>query len=103
MYEYLILMLVFVILPLAILWIIKWKTIKKYKLTFILASIGAIIFGFPWDYVSIKSGIWQFTNSKILNIWFLGLPIEEWFFFIFVTLLFATITALLWEKYGVKE
>ncbi len=68
-----------------------------------MAIIGGIIFGLPWDYLSIKEGIWNFSNERIVGVWLLGLPIEEWLFFIFVTLLFSTITLVLWSKYGVDE
>lgn len=100
MWEYAIWLLIFVILPLVILWIIRFKDLKKYKIVFFLAPIGSIIFSLPWDYIAIKEKIWLFTEPHIFGIWLLGLPIEEWLFIIFVTLLFSTVTTLLWEKFG---
>lgn len=102
MYEYLLWLLIFVILPLTILWIVKFGELKKYKIVFMLAPIGSAIFSIPWDYIAIKEKIWYFKEPHILGIWLLGLPIEEWFFIIFVTLLFSTITVLLWNRYGVR-
>jgi lycopene cyclase domain-containing protein len=102
MYEYLLWLLIFVFSPLVILWIIRFKDLRQYKIIFFLAPIGSIIFSFPWDYVAIKERIWYFTEPHIVGIWLLGLPIEEWLFIIFVTLLFSTATILLYKKYGIK-
>jgi len=68
-----------------------------------MTIIGGIIFGAPWDYIATKNKIWIFSADKIVGIWVLGLPIEEWLFFIFVTLLFTIITLVLWNRYGVDE
>jgi lycopene cyclase domain-containing protein len=103
MYEYPFWLLIFVILPLAILWIFKHKNLMRYKLSLISCIIGSIIFSFPWDYIVIKKKIWYFTDPHIFGTWFLSLPVEEWIFIIFITLLFSSITILLWEKYGVRK
>lgn len=103
MFEYLSLLFIFTIIPLVILWAWKFKLLYQYIPVFFLAVIGAIIFGMPWDYISIKNNLWTFTPSKIIGVWFFGLPLEEWLFFIFVTSLFTTITLLLWKKYGVEN
>lgn len=102
MYEYPLWLLIFVVLPLAVLWIIKYRCLKEYKIVFFLAPIGSIIFSFPWDLIAINEKIWYFEEPHIFGINLLGLPIEEWFFIVFITLLFASITVLLWEKCGVK-
>jgi lycopene cyclase domain-containing protein len=102
MYEYLIWLLIFVILPFIILWIWKFRDLIKYKKVFFLATIGSLIFSIPWDVISVRENIWYFRKPHILGIWLFGLPIEEYLFIIFVTLLFSSITILLWEKLGVK-
>lgn len=102
MYEYLLWLLIFALLPLVILWIIKFRDLMKYKLVFFLAPIGSLIFSVPWDIIAVKEGIWFYKDSNIIGIWLFGLPIEEYIFIIFVTLLFAIITVLLWKKIGVK-
>ncbi len=103
MYEYPLWLLISVISPLVLLWIFRFNLLIKYKEALILAPIGSLIFSVLWDYIAIKEKIWYFTESHIFGIWFLGLPVEEWIFIIFVTLLFSSITVLLWEKYGVKK
>ena len=103
MYEYLLVLLIFCILPVLILFFLNWKTLFKHRKVLILSIIGGVLFGMPWDYISTKNKIWIFSTERIVNVWILGLPIEEWLFFIFVTLLFTTTTILLWNKYGVDE
>lgn len=98
MYSYLLWFLIFVALPILFLWVWKGSTLKKYKRVFIFAEAGAIIFFFPWDYISIRERIWYFNTPHILGIWILGLPLEEWFFLIFETLLFTSVILLIWEK-----
>ncbi len=103
MYTYLLVLLIFCALPIVILFFIKGKTLYKYKSVLFLAIIGGIIFGAPWDYISTKNEIWTFSTERIIGIWILGLPLEEWLFFVLVTLLFSSITLVLWDKYGVDE
>lgn len=102
MYEYLIWLLIFVILPLIILWIWKFRDLAKYKKVFFLAPVGSLIFSIPWDIIAVRENIWYFREPHILGIWLFGLSIEEYLFIIFVTLLFSSITVLLWKRLGVK-
>ena len=95
-------LLIFTISPLMILWIWKFKYLTKYKIVFFLAPIGSLIFSIPWDIISVKENIWYFTEPHILGIYILWLPIEEWFFIILVTLVFSSVTVVLWKKFGVK-
>ncbi len=101
-YSYLIWLLLFVVLPLVVLWILHFKTLKKYSKVLFYAVIGALIFSYPWDYTAIKENIWYFTKPQIVGVLLLGIPVEEWFFIIFVTLLFSTTTILLWKKFDNK-
>ncbi len=99
MYEYPLWLLVFVIVPLIFLFV-RFKELKRYKLTFLFAVIGSTIFSLPWDYIAINEKIWYFTEPHIFGFWLLGLPIEEWIFIVFVTLLFSAITIIIYKKYG---
>lgn len=102
MLTYPIWLFVFVFLPLILLWILKYKDLIKYKRVFFLALIGSSIFSIPWDIISVKESIWYFKEENILGIWLFELPIEEYIFIVMVTLFFASITVLLWKKFGVK-
>ena len=102
MYEYPIWLLLFVFLPLTILWILKFKVLKKYKKVFFLVLLISIIFSYPWNYIALKEKIWYFTESNVIGLGLFGLPIEEWSYTVFTILLISSIAILLWEKYGVK-
>ena len=52
---------------------------------FILFIIGVI-----WDQISVRLGIWSFSEDKIIGNLF-GIPIEEYIFMIFVPLLVITV------------
>ena len=103
MYEYLLWLLIFIIFPLVVLCILRFKVLKKYKSAHVFVVVGSILCSAPWDYVSIKMGIWHFTEPQIIGVWLLGLPLEEWFFIIFVSLFYCTGTVLFINRYGVKE
>ena len=83
-FEYISLMLVFAIIPSLILLYIFRKSINFKVLgiaLFILFIIGVI-----WDQISVRFGIWSFSQEKIIGNLF-GIPIEEYIFIIFVPLL----------------
>jgi len=88
MYYYILLITIFAVIPSLILLIILRDRIKLKNLAislFILFIIGVI-----WDQISVRLGIWSFSNEKIIGNLF-GIPIEEYIFFIFVPLLVITI------------
>jgi lycopene cyclase domain-containing protein len=88
MYYYILLMTIFAVIPSLILLIILKDRIKLKNLAislFILFIIGVF-----WDQISVRLGIWSFSNENIIGNLF-GIPIEEYIFFIFVPLLVITI------------
>jgi len=92
MYEYIVLMLIFAIIPSVILLIYLKDRINFKRL--LLALFILFIIGFIWDQLSVKLGIWDFTQDKIIgNV--LGIPIEEYIFFIFVPLLVIMVYTLI--------
>ena len=85
-------MLVFAIIPSLILLYLLRDRIKLKNLAvalFILFIVGII-----WDQVSVRLGIWSFSQDKILGNLF-GVPIEEYLFIIFVPLFVITIYTLI--------
>ena len=55
---------------------------------FILFVLGVI-----WDQISVRLGLWSFSDDKIIGNLF-GIPIEEYIFIIFVPLLAITVYTL---------
>lgn len=97
MFEYLIWLCIFVWLPTILLWIKFYRILIPLKRVFLYAIIGSLVIAGVWDYIAIKENIWYFPEGRILKLWILGLPIEEWFFIIFVTLFISTITVIFFK------
>jgi len=94
MYEYILLMIVFAIVPsLTLLYFLRRKI--KFRNLFI-ALIILFIIGVIWDQISVRMGIWSFSQDKTVGNIF-GMPIEEYIFMIFVPLLVITIYTLINE------
>jgi len=92
MYYYIILMTVFAIIPSIILLYILRNSINLKNLgisLFILFIIGVL-----WDQISVRMGIWSFSEEKTIGNLF-GIPIEEYIFFFFVPLLVITVYTLI--------
>jgi lycopene cyclase domain-containing protein len=94
-------LILFVLAPLVIVWVAQRTILRRYGLAFFACLIGAVAFSFPWDLIAIRERIWYFESPYISGVWLLGLPVEEWCFIVLVTLLFSSVTVILWEKYGV--
>jgi lycopene cyclase domain-containing protein len=91
-YTYIGLMLIFAIIPSIILLYYLRDRINQKNLglsLFILFIIGVI-----WDQISVRMGIWSFSQDKIVGNLF-GIPIEEYLFIIFVPLLTITVYTLI--------
>ncbi len=84
MYVYLELLCVFVILPNIVLFYLNRKRIhlKSLGVALLILFLIAIL----WDQLSVRLGLWVFSQDEIIGNLF-GLPIEEYLFFIFVPLL----------------
>jgi lycopene cyclase domain-containing protein len=89
---------IFVWLPLAILWMTNFRVMWKYKRTIGFCVFCALVFSVPWDLWAIYTKIWIFPADTNMGLWFAGLPLEEYLFIIFVTILLSTITLILREK-----
>ena len=91
-FSYIGLMLVFAVIPSLILLYLLRDRINFKNLAislFILFIVGVI-----WDQISVRSGIWSFSQDKIIGNLF-EIPIEEYIFIIFVPLLTITVYTLI--------
>lgn len=103
MYSYPIWLVLFLILPLALLWIFKYKTLKKYTGVLGLTVAGCLAVSVPWDILSVNDHIWYFAKPHIFGLSLLGLPIEEYVYIAGVALLACSVTILVWERYGEQK
>jgi lycopene cyclase domain-containing protein len=84
MYLYLQLLCIFVILPNIILFYLNRK--KIHLKTLLLSLLVLFLIAILWDQLSVRMGLWSFSQNEILGNLF-GLPLEEYLFFLFVPLL----------------
>ena len=103
MYSYPLWLLLFLTIPLALIWSLKFQTLMKYRLALTLTAIGCLAIAVPWDMLAVKDHIWYFSEPYIVGLWLLGLPVEEYVYILFVGLLCSSVTILLWECYGIKH
>ena len=98
MYLYIGLLTVFVVVPNIILSYLNRKRLRPK--TVLLSLLCLFVIAIIWDQISVRLGIWSFSQTEIASS-FLGLPIEEYLFFIFVPLLSINIFLLV-ENTGKK-
>jgi lycopene cyclase domain-containing protein len=92
MYFYLQLLVIFVIIPNAILLCLNRREIAVRTL---LISLGILFcIAVLWDQLSVRMGIWSFSPNEIVGSIF-GLPVEEYLFFLLVPLLSINIYILI--------
>lgn len=72
---------------------------KKHRKTLAIVGLLGIPIGFVWDYISVNVlYLWSFNPNRITGIWILGLPLEEWMFFVLTSMMIATITLLISDR-----
>ncbi len=85
----------FVWTPTLLLWVCNFRYLSKFPRTIAFCVVGSLIFSVPWDIVAVRSNIWHFFDGHILDVWVVGLPIEEYLFIVSVAAYISTITLLL--------
>jgi len=92
MYTYIALMLIFAVIPsIILLYILRDRIVLK---NLAVALVVLFFIGVIWDQISVRLGIWAFSDDKIVGNLF-GIPIEEYLFFIFVPLLVIAVYTLI--------
>lgn len=92
-------LLLFIVLPLALLAICQWRILWAQRRALGLALLGAAVGGWAWDALAVQLGAWYYQEGNITGIWIGGLPLEEWLWIAGVTLLFGAVTVVLMEYY----
>jgi len=79
-------------------------TQRRYRKVLLAAAIVGIVIGGIWDSIGTHLlKIWSFNPDTIIGLWLLGLPIEEWLFFIFVSMAVATVALKIREQLTEKK
>ena len=100
--AYLIWLAIFVWMPLIGLWAYKRRLIWRYRKTLGLCILGALVFSVPWYIWAVSVKLWMYPPDTNIGIILGNLPLEEYLFIIFVTLLFSTLTLLLKDKFRAR-
>lgn len=95
MYLYLELLIIFVVIPNAILLYLNRKEISLR--TLLLSLVVLFCIAVLWDQLSVRMGVWSFSEHEIVGAVF-GLPVEEYLFFLFVPLLSINIFVLIEKR-----
>ncbi len=98
-FTYLLWLAIFVWLPTLFLWLTNFDVLKRYKKTLGFCIFWALAFSVPWDILAIKTQIWSFPVEANIGLWFGGLPLEEYFFIVFVTFMVSTLALVLKNKF----
>ncbi len=96
-------LLLFVILPLALLWAFAHRILVKYARMLAFTVLGCLLVSVPWDILSVDDHIWTFRQPHVIGLWLLGLPLEEYVYIAGVGLLSCSVAILAWERYGRAE
>jgi lycopene cyclase domain-containing protein len=96
--TYMIWLALFIGLPLLALFVVGRRALWRRRAALGWTLAGALVGGWAWDALIVRIGGWYYDPNNILNIWLVGLPLEEWLWIAGVTLLFGGLTVLLAER-----
>jgi len=100
--QYLLWLLIFVGIPLIIMRVFNHKVLWPHKRTMLLVSFFSLLYCTPWDHLAVYFGQWFFPKESTVGINLGLLPIEEYCFFIFVSMLICCFTLILRDKFRKK-
>ncbi len=91
------LLLIFGVLPIVILWVWRWSTVRKYAGSLLTIVALVVMASVPWELMSVNH-LWYYSRSIIWGPNLLGIPTEELAFYVIDALLVGTLALLLFEK-----
>lgn len=95
--SYFLLLLVFGVLPLALIWLSMPRLIWRHKGSLIVIVILILLVSIPWEMVAIDR-VWYYSPRVIWGPRLFNLPIEELTFFVLDGLLVGTLALWLGER-----
>jgi lycopene cyclase domain-containing protein len=100
--NYFFLLLIFGILPLALMWFSAPRLIWQHRGTLIVIVVLILLVSIPWEATAIDR-IWYYSPRVIWGPRQFNLPIEELIFFVIDGLLVGTLALLLEKKFHVHS
>ena len=99
---YVLILLIFGIIPLALLWLLAPWIIRQYKGSLLTIVILILMVSIPWEMVSVRR-VWFYTPGVILGPRLLDLPFEELIFFVIDGLLVGSLALWLEKKFHARH
>lgn len=87
-------LLLFLVLPLAILVVILRKRLlnRRYLIIVSALTLVALLYMAPWDHFAAIWGLWSWTNNRTWGLRWWAIPPEEYLFCVLEALLAITLT-----------
>lgn len=82
--HYLFWLLIFVCLPMIILWVLYGSFLWKYRQVFFYGVLFVFLFAVPWDLYAINYHLWFWPKEGVTGIRLFTIPLEEYLFMITV-------------------
>lgn len=98
--SYLVWLAIFVWLPTAVIWMVSFELLWRYKITMLHVMVFSLIFSVPWDIFAIRNEIWFFPPESNIGVVIGSLPLEEYLFMVTVGLMVASVTVV--AKYKLR-
>lgn len=98
--TYSLILLIFGILPLALMWLAAPRLIWRHRGALIVIVILILLVSIPWEMTAIDR-VWYYSPRVIWGPRLFNLPLEEITFFVIDGLLVGTLALLLEEKFHV--
>jgi lycopene cyclase domain-containing protein len=76
---------------------------KREALGLILLPLAALIWTTPWDNYLVASGVWRYDSTKVWNVILGYVPLEEYMFFVLLSLGVGFVTVLVLRLMEKKE
>ena len=77
---------------------------REFRKVLLAVGVIGVVIGGVWDTIATDLlNLWSFNPDTILGLWLLGLPLEEWFFFIFVSMGVGTVALKMREMLKEKK
>lgn len=100
--TYALLLLLFGLMPIALLWLAAPQIIRRYKGTLVVIVALILLVSVPWEMLAIDR-IWHYSPRVLWGPRLFNLPIEELAFFMIDGLLVGTLALALGEKFRVRR
>ncbi len=97
-FSYLILVIIFLVLPTIVFWIYGYKQLLEYKWTLSIITGISLIVGAKWDIYAVETEIWKFYPETTLGTFYRGVPLEEYLFVVMAAFCLASLTIILVKK-----